>query len=74
DRDPHWEAMRAVSRSLSLVTQVHHIGEEAIYESEPWMVRRPEEEEFRAAAWEEIRERWMVRRPVEEFRAAAPAA
>ncbi|KAG8254799.1 hypothetical protein J6590_107935, partial [Homalodisca vitripennis] len=74
DRDPHWEAMRAVSRSLSLVTQVHHIGEEAIYESEPWMVRRPDEEEFRAAAWEEIRERWMVRRPVEEFRAAAPAA
>ncbi|KAG8319830.1 hypothetical protein J6590_083318 [Homalodisca vitripennis] len=74
DRDPHWEAMRAVSRSLSLVTQVHHIGEEAIYESEPWMVRRPEEKEFRAATWEEIRERWMVRRPVEEFRAAAPAA
>ncbi|KAG8319570.1 hypothetical protein J6590_089105 [Homalodisca vitripennis] len=66
--------MRAVSRSLSLVTQVHHIGEEAIYESEPWMVRRPEEEEFRAATLEEIRERWMVRRPVEEFRAAAPAA
>ncbi|KAG8302879.1 hypothetical protein J6590_023223 [Homalodisca vitripennis] len=74
DRDPQWEAMRAVSRSLSLITQVHHIGEGAIYESEPWMVRRPDEEEFRAAAWEEIRERWMVRRPVEEFRAAAPAA
>ncbi|KAG8305615.1 hypothetical protein J6590_066054 [Homalodisca vitripennis] len=74
DRDPQWEAMRAVSRSLSIVTQVHHIGEGAIYESEPWMVRRPEEEEFRAAAWEEIRERWMVRRPEEEFRAAAPAA
>ncbi|KAG8334346.1 hypothetical protein J6590_092487 [Homalodisca vitripennis] len=57
DRDPHWEAIRAVSRSLSLVTQVHHIGEDAIYESEPWMVRRPVEE-FRAAApaaWEEIR-------------------
>ncbi|KAG8246589.1 hypothetical protein J6590_081417 [Homalodisca vitripennis] len=74
DRDPQWEAMRAVSRSLSLITQVHHIGEGAIYESEPWMVRRPDEEEFRAAAWEEIREQWMVRRPVEEFRAAAPAA
>ncbi|KAG8334769.1 hypothetical protein J6590_083303 [Homalodisca vitripennis] len=74
DRDPQWEAMRAVSRSLSIVTQVHHIGEGAIYESEPWMVRRPEEEEFRAAVWEEIRERWMVRRLEEEFRAAAPAA
>ncbi|KAG8261967.1 hypothetical protein J6590_062997 [Homalodisca vitripennis] len=73
-QDPQWEAMRAVSRSLSIVTQVHDIGEGAIYDSEQWMVRRPEEEEFRAAAWEEIRERWMVRRPEEEFRAAAPAA
>ncbi|KAG8334172.1 hypothetical protein J6590_096409 [Homalodisca vitripennis] len=65
DRDPQWEAMRAVSRSLSLITQVHHIAKRG------WC---GEEEEFRAAAWEEIRERWMVRRPVEEFRAAAPAA
>ncbi|KAG8242020.1 hypothetical protein J6590_074302, partial [Homalodisca vitripennis] len=57
DRDPQWEAMRAVSRSLSIVAQVQGIGEGAVYDSERWMVRRPEEE-FRAAApaaWEEIR-------------------
>ncbi|KAG8269934.1 hypothetical protein J6590_096342 [Homalodisca vitripennis] len=57
DRDPQWEAMRAVSRSLSIVAQVQGVGEGAVYDSERWMVRRPEEE-FRAAApaaWEEIR-------------------
>ncbi|KAG8333990.1 hypothetical protein J6590_099274 [Homalodisca vitripennis] len=77
DIDPQWEAMRAVSRSLSIVAQVQGISEGAVYDTERWMVRRPEEEEFRAAApaaWEETRERWMVRRPEEEFRAAAPAA
>ncbi|KAG8246592.1 hypothetical protein J6590_080997 [Homalodisca vitripennis] len=49
--------MRAVSKSLSIVAQVQGIGEGAVYDSERWMVRRPEEE-FRAAAraaWEEIR-------------------
>ncbi|KAG8270323.1 hypothetical protein J6590_087636 [Homalodisca vitripennis] len=69
--------MRAVSRSLSIVAQVQGISEGAIYDTERWMMRRPEEEEFRAAApaaWEETRERWMVRRPEEEFRAVAPAA
>ncbi|KAG8293660.1 hypothetical protein J6590_013810 [Homalodisca vitripennis] len=69
--------MRAVSRSLSIVAQVQGISEGAVYDTERWMVRRPEEEEFRAAApaaWEETRERWMVRRPEEEFRAVAPAA
>ncbi|KAG8305557.1 hypothetical protein J6590_068463 [Homalodisca vitripennis] len=77
DIDPQWEAMRAVSRSLSIVAQVQGISEGAVYDTERWMVRRPEEEEFRAAApaaWEETRERWMVRRPEEEFRAVAPAA
>ncbi|KAG8251231.1 hypothetical protein J6590_083891 [Homalodisca vitripennis] len=77
DIDPQWEAMRAVSRSLSIVAQVQGISEGAVYDTERWMVRKPEEEEFCAvapAAWEETRERWMVRRPEEEFRAVAPAA
>ncbi|KAG8259050.1 hypothetical protein J6590_019527 [Homalodisca vitripennis] len=76
DRDPQWEAMRAVSRSLSIVTQVHHIGEGAVYEANGGWCGDPRRRSSvpPSAAWEEIRERWMVRRPEEEFRAAAPAA
>ncbi|KAG8250940.1 hypothetical protein J6590_103395 [Homalodisca vitripennis] len=57
DRDPQCEAMRTVSRSLSIVAQVQGVGEGTVYDSDRWMVRRPEDE-FRAAApaaWEEIR-------------------